>query len=854
MSAVTGTPAIAFGIALASVGTAVAQEAARPAQEPASATEQVVVTGTRVQGRVSTETLSPVDVVSGADLADQASSDLTDQLRNISPSFNTQRYPIADGTAFVRPANLRNLSPDQTLVLINGSRRHRSALVNLQTEPFGTVNQGAQAVDFGIIPSNAIRSIEVLRDGAAAQYGSDAIAGVINVMLRNDTDGLELSGQYGKYGEGDGENLRVGANFGFALGDAGFLNAAAEYVSSDITSRGSPRPDAAAVAAVVGADRVPFDGFGQRWGDPDVQGVKVFVNGEIAPSETFAIHGYLSYADIENTSGFFYRAPVGVPGVTPRATLFVDNDGNGRPDPVDQALINSIVARGLNPGNYVTADASSPSGYVALNPVFTRFPGGYNPTFGADVTDYAAVGGVRGELSGGLRWDVTARFGRDDMSYKLDNSINPGLGSTSPLNFRPGDLSQRETGLNLDFVYPIDAGLANPVNVAFGAEYREEKYVIEAGDPQSYEFGPTGILFGVGSDGFQGDSPDAAGEFARESYAAYVDVETDLTDRWSAGAAVRGEDYEDFGSTFNWKLSTRFEITDAFAIRGTVNTGFRAPTPGQVSTLDVTTTADASGNLVPLGTFPVASPAATALGSTPLDPEDSFSYSAGVVFTPNATFNVTLDYYEIDIDDRIALATINVAPGSAEQLALINAGVPGATLLRTVSYFANGVDSTVRGADLSATAVFTLPRGDLSIDFQHAWNEQKVDRVLAGTIDEDRVFDLENQLPNHRSVLTFGWSPTDVLHARLRFNRFGGWEDRTFGEVGSFGAKTLVDLEGSVRIAERVTVAAGGENIFDEFPDEETNSVLTSLGATQPLSSPFGFNGAFWYLRLKVDF
>jgi len=854
MSAVTGTPAIAFWIAVAGVGTAAAQETTRPAQEPASVTEQVVVTGTRVQGRVSTQTLSPVDVVSGADLADQASPDLTEQLRNISPSFNTQRYPIADGTSFVRPANLRNLSPDQTLVLINGSRRHRSALVNLQTEPFGTVNQGAQAVDFGLIPSNAIRSIEVLRDGAAAQYGSDAIAGVINVMLRNDTDGLELSGQFGQYGKGDGENIRAGANFGFALGAEGFLNAAAEYVSSDITSRGSPRPDAAAVAAVVGPDLVPFDGFGQRWGDPDVKGVKVFVNTEIVASEAFTIHGHASYADIENTSGFFYRAPVGVPGVAPRATLFVDADEDGLPDPVDPALISEIVARGLNPADYVTADPSSPSGFVALNPIYTRFPGGYNPNFGADITDYAVVGGVRGELSGGLRWDATARFGRNDLSYKLENSINPGLGVTSPLNFRPGDLSQRETGLNLDFVYPIDTGLANPVNIAFGAEYREEEYVISAGDPQSYEFGPTGILFGVGSDGFQGDSPDAAGKFTRESYAGYIDVEADLTSRWSAGAAVRGEDYEDFGSTFNWKVSSRFAITDAFAIRGTLNTGFRAPTPGQVSTLDVTTTADSSGNLVPLGTFPVASPAAVALGSTPVDPEDSFSYSAGIVFTPNPRLSFTLDYYEIDIDDRIALATINVEPGSAEQLALINAGVPGATLLRTVSFFTNAVDSTVRGADLAATAQFSLPRGELGIDFQHAWNEQKVDRVLAGTIDEDRVFDLENQLPNHRSVLTFDYSPTETLRARLRLNRFGAWEDRTFGEVGSFGAKTLVDLEGSFQVADRFTISAGGENIFDEFPDDETNSVLISLGATRPLSSPFGFNGAFWYVRLKADF
>ncbi len=806
---------------------------------------EVVVTGTRVVGRVVTETLSPVDLLSGAELSAQASFDLTDQIRNISPSFNTQRYPISDGTAFVRPANLRNLAPDQTLVLVNGARRHRSALVNLQTEPFGTVNQGAQAVDFGLIPANAIKRIEVLRDGASAQYGSDAIAGVINVILKDDSDGITFSGQYGEYGEGDGESYRLGVNFGLPLGAEGFFNTAAEYVSSDITSRGSARPDAAAVAAVVGASQVPFNGLGQRWGDPEVEGVKLFVNAEAALSDAATIYGHASYADLENRSGFFYRAPVGVPGITPRATLFVDSDGDGLADPVDQAIIDDINSRGLDPNDFVTADASSPSGFIALNPIHTLFPGGYNPTFGADVTDYAAVGGVRGELGGGLRWDVSGRFGENEISYLLENSINPGLGATSPLAFRPGDLTQTEYGLNIDFVYPIES-----INLAFGGEYRQETYEIEAGDPQSFEFGPTGLLFGVGSDGFQGDSPDAAGEFDRDSYAAYVDVEADLTDRWTGGAAIRGEDYDDFGSTFDWKLSSRFQFNDAFAIRGTVNTGFRAPTPGQINTLDVTTTADATGALVPLGTFPVNSLAAVALGATPLDAEDSLSFTAGLVFTPAANYSVTIDYYQIEIEDRIALAVINIAPGSPEQQALIDAGVPGATLLSQVAFFTNAVDTTVQGIDFAATANF----GQVTADFRHAWNEQEVDRVLAGTIDPERVFDLENQLPEHRSVLTLDWDPTDSVNARLRLNRYDGWEDFTFGERASFESEILVDLEASFSVQDSFTVAVGGENVFDTFPDDETNSVLRFLGATRPISSPFGFNGAFWYARVSVNF
>jgi iron complex outermembrane recepter protein len=555
-------------------------------------------------------------VLLGQTVAQQASFDLTDQLRTIAPSFNTQRFPIADGTSFIRPANLRNLPPDQTLVLVNGARRHKSALVNLQTEPFGTVNQGAQAVDFGLIPATAIKHIEVLRDGASAQYGSDAIAGVINVILHDEPEGASVTAQYGEYTEGDGESWRVGGNAGFRLGENGFFHVAGEFSSSDITSRGSPRPDAAAVAEAVGADLVPFNGLGQRWGDPDVETFRLFLNAEYPLNDATTVYGHASFADSDTVSGFFYRAPVGVPGVEPRATLFVDSNGDGQPDPVDQELVDSIVAQGLNPADYLTPDAGSPSGFVALNPIHTLFPGGYNPAFGAEISDFAVVLGARGEASPALLWDVSARFGENDVSYTLDSSINPGLGALSPLSFRPGDLKQTEIGLNADFRYRLDMGrLAVPLNLAFGAEYRDETYRISAGDPASFEFGPAGILFGVGSDGFQGDSPDAAGKFDRDSFALYIDVEADVTDRLTFGGAARGESYDDFGETFDWKLAARYQATDMLAVRGTLSTGFRAPTPGQINTLDVTTTSDAQGNLVPLGTFPVMSPAAIALGA-----------------------------------------------------------------------------------------------------------------------------------------------------------------------------------------------------------------------------------------------
>jgi iron complex outermembrane receptor protein len=311
--------------------------------------------------------------------------------------LNTQRFPIADGTAFVRPVTLRNLAPDQTLVLINGTRRHRSALVNLQLAPLGTVNQGSQAVDFSAFPSSAIKRVEVLRDGASAQYGSDAIAGVINVILKDADEGFSFNAQYGEYYDGDGE--RANGNAGFALGESGFLNVSFEWVDSDITNRGKARPDADFVASVVGADKVAYNGFGQRWGDPDVEALKFFVNAGIDISDNVELFGNASYMDNETLSGFFYRGPVLDPEYefTARTTLQIDNDGDFLPDPASQSLVDSIIGAGLSPGDYITADSGSPSGWVLLNPIHTMFPGGYSPLFGADITDYSVVVGAKGD-------------------------------------------------------------------------------------------------------------------------------------------------------------------------------------------------------------------------------------------------------------------------------------------------------------------------------------------------------------------------------------------------------------------------------------------------------------------------
>ncbi len=850
----TGLSGALIGACMVS-GTAMAQQTENTGAEETAAGDEIVVTGTRVEGRKAAEAISPVDVVSGDLLERQATFDLTDQLRNLTPSFNTQRFPIADGTAFIRPANLRNLSPDQTLVLVNGKRRHRSALVNLQVEPFGTVNQGSHAVDFGLIPAAAIERIEVLRDGASAQYGSDAIAGVINIILKKRPDGLSLTSQYGKAFAGDSEASRLSANIGMPFGD-GFFNLSGELLSTDPSSRGSARPDAAAVAAFVGADRVPFGALGQRWGDPEVEGGRLFFNMETQASERVSAYGHGSYSSQSTLSSFFYRTPVGVPGVGPRGTLLVDADGDGRPDPVDQATIDQTRARGLDPADYFTADGSSPSGFVALNPIASLFPGGYTPSFGADILDYEAVLGVRGETDIGLRWDLSGRVGENEVRYVLLDSINPSLGRTSPTSFRPGTLNQFESGLNLDMVYPLAvAALASPLNIAFGGEVRRESYQIGIGDVASFQAGPGAAIFGVGSDGFQGKAPEAAGTFAQDSYAAYVDLEADLVDWISVGAALRFEDPENFDSSVDWKLSTRIQALPWLAVRGTANTAFRTPTPGQANTLDVTTTSDSSGRLVPLGTFPVNNPAAIALGSKPLQTEESKNYTVGVAITPANGLSLTADYFQIDIDNRIALANFSIAPGSPEQQALINAGVQNADLIGSVSYFTNAFDSRVEGVELGAnTRMDAGALGRASFDVRHSYIKQTVRRFEPNTIDAERVFDLENQLPRNRTIVTADLRTPWRVDVLVRANHYSSWKDATFGEISSFGSAWLFDLAATVHVRDWLRVTAGAENITDKYPDNEQNGVLNFLGATRPLSSPFGFNGGSWYLKVGADF
>lgn len=844
--------------------TITAAQEANDAADTKPAVEEIVVVGTRKEGLSPTDTLAPIDVLSGDQFSQQANFDLTDGLSRISPSFNTQRFPIADGTAFLRPVTLRNLSPDHTLVLVNGARRHRSALVNLQLAPLGTTSQGAQAVDFQTIPAIAIKRVEVLRDGASAQYGSDAIAGVVNVVLKDAAEGARLSAQTGQYSAGDGERTTLAGNAGFSLGGSGFFNGSFEYSNSETTSRGNARPDAAFVASVVGAAQTPLNGLGQRWGDPDVEASKLFLNAGYDLSPKTALYSNFSYSEIDVISDFFYRGPVLDPAqmFEARSTLQVDANGDFIPDDAPQSLIDEINAAGLDPNNYLVPDAGAASGFVLRNPIFTMFPGGYNPDFGAEIRDLAWVVGVDGEFGNGWRWDTHLRLAENEVDYVLGETINPSLGRLSPTNFRPGVLSQRETELGIDLVRPVNLDwFATPLNVAFGLELRNETYEIKAGDRASREVGPTAAQFGLGSDGFQGFPEESAGDFDSDSVAGYVDLETDLTEKLSGAVALRFEDYSEFGSTFDGKLSARFDATDKFAVRGTVSTGFRAPTPGQVNTLNVTTTANAQGDLIPSGVYPVNHPVARALGSVPLEPEDSTSFTLGLVFSPFSNTSVTIDYYDIRIKDRLALQNNTIS--AADVPALQAAGVSDPNLLvgSLANFFSNAFDSDVSGIDLAITSDFALSSGLLTLDLRHNYNQQEVSSVTAGTINASRVFDLENQVPEQRSTATLGYDNGNWFSGHLRGNYYGSWQTTgglfspgDASDVSSYGSEILVDLELRFALPNNLIFSLGGENIFDTFPDAEQDGTLQFLGVQHALTSPFGFNGAFYYARLALDF
>ena len=783
------------------VATSLIAGSALAQTEVASSVDEVIVTGTREVGRTQFDTLAPVDVLSGESIRAAATPQLGENLAQQIPSFIVQRLPTSDGLQFVRPATLRNLSPDQTLVLINGKRFHRSAFLG---------SRGAQSADLAQIPSYAVERIEVLRDGASAQYGSDAIAGVINVILKDDI-GVSGFAQLGQFSEGDGTTYRAGARAGLGLGEGGHLAFTAEWSDAEETSRTRQRPDAIAFAAANPGLTIPDPV--QRWGNPELETHSLAVDMAAPVMDAAELYGFATFTKTEGWNDINWRNPATNPAIYAPSTAFPGFD------------LRSI------------------------------YPAGFTPIEGVKGEDYQTAAGLRGER-GDFTWDVSASLGRNRSQFLLNNSINASLGPNSPTNFNLGQLVQEEFNLNADGVYRMNmAALAAPLNIAFGAERRVETYKIKTGDEASYAVGP-GAATGLApnANGFPGFSDIQAGEWEQESYAAYVDVEAQLTERWSAGVALRYEDFSEFGDTVNGKVATRFEITPNFAVRGSYSTGFRAPTPGQLNSTSTSQGLDTvTLQLFTSGRLSPTAPVAVFLGAEPLEPEESESFTAGLTWRTDYGFSGSIDAYQIDVSDRFSTsASITVTPAIRAQL--IAAGVPGASSFTRVNWFANDFDTRTRGVDVVGAYDRALGVGRLNLTAAYNYNETEVtDGSISGNPTQKRLFEESRPQHNATASATYSFGPFEVL-GRARY--YGEWTDSTGNSTGdifqSFGSITFYDLSASYDFADRATVRVGAENIFDKYPDEAV--FQASRGLVYSRNSPYDTNGAMYYVRLDVNF
>jgi iron complex outermembrane receptor protein len=851
--------------------------------------ETIIVTGTRSTSRTLATSPVPVDVLSAETLSRSGFTETNRVLAEQVPSFNFPQPSIADGTDVVRPATLRGLNPDQTLVLINGKRRHTSALLNIN----GSVGRGSAAVDINLIPSIALKRVEVLRDGAAAQYGSDAIAGVINFGLRDAREGGRITVTYGQYetrvdgiervtglqtganGQpllapdgtflvntngkdrraSDGRTVTVAGTVGLPIGQDGYFDVSAEYSDRNPTNRTGydRRRQYNLVAGAVDPRELTINRLTHRYGDADTKDMKLFVNSAVPLGESgFQLYGFGSYNYRDGESAGFYR---------------LANDTRNIP---------------------------------------AVYPNGFLPLINTDTDDYAGTGGVRGEV-GGFKVDLSGGYSRNKIKFLISNTLNASYGASSQRAFDAGDLTYSQAIANLDVNRELSVGWLKSLTIAGGLEYRRETFEITPGEPTSYNSG--GVLVSANQPGgantvaapgaqvFSGFQPVIGGQRvdgqrARHNVSAYAEIDADVSDAFSLQFAGRYEDYSDFGSSWNGKAAARFELVDGFAVRGAVSTGFRAPSLQQ-QFYAAAATNNVNGLLLDTVTLPVDNPVAIALGARPLDAEKSLSYAAGVIFTAVPRLNITVDVYQVDIDDRIVVtdnltASRNAAgqpsgtdPGASIAQILNNAGFNSIAAAR---FFVNGLDSRTRGIDAVGTYRIDLGgAGRVNLTAGMNYNKTTIRQLLASPGPLANVPNLVLFGRQEQGRLTRGQPRTkinlgldydyDVVGLTLRANRYGKVE-ATGGSIGTgvfndnfLQSQWVTDLEVRANLGEQLELAVGANNLFDTYP----TLVPTGLAGTTPAGasvyfpttnfvapysnySPAGFNGRFLYGRVSFKF
>ncbi len=874
---------LSLGIAalLAMSGIAVSQEKPRTEEADTTATlppltdileevvilEELVVIGSRAQPRSVAESAVPIDVVTGEDFVKQGDTDVQNLLRDMVPSYNVNTNPISDASTVVRPPSMRGLAPDHTLVLINGKRRHRAAVIHWITNG---VADGAQGPDIAPIPAIALKRVEVLRDGASAQYGSDAIAGVLNFELKNNYKGGSFEVKPGIFQQGDGFSYAFAGNIGLGTPDA-WVNFSAEYGNEDETDRSVQRDDAARLIR-VGNTQVADPA--QIWGQPFIRDdLKFFVNYGVNINDNIKLYGHGNYASKEVEGGFYFRNPNTRGGVFRGPVLMFDGTNYytqaeaaelGIVDGVNGTLTATLLVGHVNQTGLdvpVVPIVCHVPDAAALKRVFDdpdwftfqeMFPGGFTPRFGANADDRAFLAGIKGS-QGLLTWDLSASYGRNKADYFIFNTVNASLGPNTPTSFDPGTYIQTDTNINFDITYPF----SEQFFFAAGLEYRTENFEIVKGQVESYQKGPLAEYgFTVASNGFSGFGDIAAGTWSRYNWAIYGDAEFNPQENWLVGAALRFENFEDFGSTTNFKVATNYGINENTKVRGSFSTGFRAPTPGQQNAFNVSTIFDPSiGDLTNDGTIPSTNPVAESKGGGPLDPEKSTNISAGVVFTipvfPVDTgippVNITLDYFHILVKGRLTLSQ-NFSLTQSEVDDLLQAGITAANFITNFKFFVNDFDTKTQGIDIVLTAPVWCD-GRLSLAYNFT-NTEVVKHNLE-TLGAQSIRELQEALPRHRGNLTVVQPINDMLEILGRLRYYSSWYDQEDDFV--YGDEWILDAEVSYTLAEHSTVTVGAQNILDIYPDINPHA-RSGSGHLYSQFSPFGFSGAFWYGKYNFSF
>lgn len=763
--------------------------------------EEITV-GSRLAGAAA-EKAVPVDTLTAQQITTAGASETNQIIQALAPSFNFPRPTITDGTDSVRPATLRGLGPDQVLVLINGKRRHNGALVHVN----GSIGRGSTGVDLNAIPASAIQRIEILRDGAAAQYGSDAIAGVINIVLKSGAIPATLTAKGGMTTHGDGGLFDVSASRGWKIGRGGVFGTV-EFRDRGETNRAGPDPRDQITAGDAGRNNVLQPNF--HWGDADARDLMTFANAEFpitAGTTSFYAFGGLSRRTGSH-GGFFRRA---------------------------------------------LQDTNWPQIY----------PLGYLPLIEPEIIDFSSSAGVRGTRAGWF-WDASAQYGYNSFDFNVRNSLNVSMGPVNnQTEFYSGSLVFDQMLANLDLARQVDAGLSGPLNVAVGAEFRRETYQIIAGEPNSYldaghpnQFGGRAV---PGAQVFPGFRPSNEVDTGRSSIATYADLDANVHRLIRVGLAGRYEHYTDFGNTADGKLTVRVEPDPEVVVRFAASTGFRAPALAQSHFSAISTNFLAvGGQLVPfeVGTFPVSSPQARVLGAADLKPEQSIHLSGGVVWNPIVPVEITADVYRVDIDDRIAVSG-NFTGGRITEL-LLPLGATGAR------FFTNAIDTRTVGADVTATYSVDL-RAASRLRLSAAYNttDNEIRRIadtppqLAGfqSVLFDRVERrrIECGQPRNNYRFSGDWN-RGRFGSVARLARYGQYciVDRAVVDQ-DYSPEWVTDVEGTYQMG-KALLGIGVQNLFDTFPDENAEANANLGIFPYPSHAPFGMNGRFIYTRMTYRF